>query len=78
MVKNRPNGLWASQVPVDYKNVYHEKIPDDWLSFFKGDRRISIDRVADNRFILYPESSKSNKTVSYEQCIFFFIKKGKN
>ncbi|PSN45877.1 hypothetical protein C0J52_11031 [Blattella germanica] len=54
IVGEHRNGIWSSQIPLDYNQKYNEILPDDWLKIMSRCPLVSLQHVAENRIIITP------------------------
>ncbi|XP_013780709.1 tudor domain-containing protein 7-like isoform X2 [Limulus polyphemus] len=62
LVSNRPNGVWSTRVPFEYKESFQENLPPNWLNLLMDGNCVRIDKVENDRCILYPWKSYSKQT----------------
>ncbi|XP_076361783.1 tudor domain-containing protein 7B-like [Tachypleus tridentatus] len=67
LVSSRPNGVWSTRVPFEYKENFQENLPPNWLNLLMDGNCVRIDKVENDRCILYPWKSYS-KQASKNDC----------
>ena len=55
---NRYNGVWFTQIDVEYKRKYQKQLPEKWPLLIEeskeASKKIRIDQPIEGRFIIYP------------------------
>ena len=58
LVGNRTNGVWSTQIDVEYKRKYQKSLPDKWPSKIEsskeGSLKLRVDEPINGRYIIYP------------------------
>ncbi|XP_069687013.1 tudor domain-containing protein 7 isoform X2 [Periplaneta americana] len=64
IVGGHRSGIWSTQIPIDYHNLYNETLPDDWLQIMARCPLVVLEHVAGNRIIVSPNWPASPTEVS--------------
>lgn len=58
LVGKRSNGVWSTQIDVEYSQTFHERLPDNWTENIEkleyGQKRLRMDRPIPGRCIILP------------------------
>ena len=67
LVGNRTNGVWSTQIDVEYKKKYQKSLPDKWPSKIEssqeGSQKLRVDEPINGRYIIYPIITESNEEI---------------
>ncbi|XP_076752241.1 tudor domain-containing protein 7 tapas isoform X1 [Xylocopa sonorina] len=61
IIDNHPNGIFMSQVPIDYKQLYKEILPGNWAKVIEESPAIVLENGVDNSVILRRFKSTTEK-----------------
>ena len=58
LVGNRMNGVWSTQIDVEYKRKFQKSLPDKWPekieSSKESSKKLRVDQPIMGRYIIYP------------------------
>lgn len=58
LVGNRSNGVWSTQIDVEYKRKYQRTLPTNWPSMIEpseeASKKLRVDNPIEGRYIIYP------------------------
>ena len=70
LVGKRSNGVWSTQIDVEFKKSFKQTLPDKWPDKIEkseaASRRLRVDRPIEGRYIIYPILDESGEPVSLE------------
>ena len=72
LVGNRMNGVWSTQIDVEYKRKYQKSLPDKWPekieSSKESSKKLRVDQPIMGRYIIYPNlNNEETNSVVTEQ-----------
>ena len=66
LVGNRYNGVWSTQVDVEFKRKYGKTLPEKWPVLIepseKASKKLRVDNPIEGRYIIYPIAVKNTIT----------------
>ena len=66
LVGNRYNGVWSTQVDVEFKRKYGKPLPEKWPVLIepseKASKKLRVDNPIEGRYIIYPIAVRTTNT----------------
>ena len=66
LVGNRYNGVWSTQVDVEFKRKYGKPLPEKWPVLIepseKASKKLRVDNPIEGRYIIYPIAVRNTNT----------------